>query len=146
MLNMKNLRICALGLLMFASFHTGWAQDRSTNSTINANGPLVIAFYSPTPTGQTSGADDNEALSDFQFYAGPSKRSLAENGIKFQQINTHSFRIHVGARTTTVHPKRGVGYYLIAPGKKPQIEYGVMTDTDLLHVAKRYFGLTTLPK
>lgn len=36
-----------------------------------------------------------------------------------------------------------VGYYLIAPDKKPQIEYGVMTDADLLQLAKRYFGLPT---
>ena len=26
------------------------------------------------------------------------------------------------------------------PGKKPRIEYGVMTNTDLLQVAKDYFG------
>lgn len=36
--------------------------------------------------------------------------------------------------------KEKVGYYLISPGKKPRIEYGVMTDTDLLQVAKDYFG------
>ncbi len=26
------------------------------------------------------------------------------------------------------------------PGKKPRIEYGVMTDADLLQVANDYFG------
>jgi hypothetical protein len=38
------------------------------------------------------------------------------------------------------------GYYLVAYGKKPQIEYGVMTDTDLLDLAKQYFGLANTNK
>jgi hypothetical protein len=34
-----------------------------------------------------------------------------------------------------------VGYYFIAPGKKPRIEYGVVTDIDLLQIATEYFGV-----
>jgi hypothetical protein len=34
------------------------------------------------------------------------------------------------------------GYYFIAHGKKPHVEYGVMTDADLLAAAKQYFGVS----
>jgi hypothetical protein len=33
------------------------------------------------------------------------------------------------------------GYYFIAPGKKPHVEHGVMTDEDLVDVARKYFAL-----
>lgn len=36
-----------------------------------------------------------------------------------------------------------VGYYFISPGKQPRVEYGVMTDDDLLHAAKEHFGTST---
>jgi hypothetical protein len=35
--------------------------------------------------------------------------------------------------------KVGVGYYFIAPGKQPQVEYGVHDDQDILDIARRYF-------
>jgi hypothetical protein len=37
--------------------------------------------------------------------------------------------------------KIGVGYFFIAPGKEPHVEYGVMTDADLLDAARKYFGI-----
>ena len=43
------------------------------------------------------------------------------------------------AVTTFSATKDDVGYYLTVPGKKPHIEYGVMTDADLLQVANEYF-------
>jgi hypothetical protein len=46
-------------------------------------------------------------------------------------------------KLTTFRPgKVGVGYYLVAPGKDPRVEYGVMTDADLLQLAKEYFGIS----
>jgi hypothetical protein len=50
--------------------------------------------------------------------------------------------LHVGKRLITFRPAKGVGYYLVEPGKKPRIEYGVMTDADLLRVANEYFGIS----
>jgi len=34
-----------------------------------------------------------------------------------------------------------VGYYFIAPGKAPHIEYGVLTDVDIVQAAAAYFQL-----
>jgi hypothetical protein len=64
-----------------------------------------------------------------------------EIGVTFQVLYARSFRIRSGTGTTTFRPKADVGYYLVEPGKKPQIEYGVLTDSDLLLIARRYFGL-----
>jgi len=87
-------------------------------------------------------ADSNEALSDFQLYAERVKQPLSELDIDFQQLYVRSFRLHLSGGDIVFRPKSDtVGYYLIAPGKKPHVEYGVMTDADLLMVARRYFGL-----
>jgi hypothetical protein len=48
--------------------------------------------------------------------------------------------IRMGYTITTIPPaKRQVEYYFVAPGKK-HIEYGVLTDVDLLGIAHEYFG------
>ena len=49
--------------------------------------------------------------------------------------------IKVGTATTNFRPVKGVGYYFVASGKKPRVEYGVLTDSDLLHAARNYFAL-----
>lgn len=99
----------------------------------------IIAFCPPTTQPGVTDADASEALSDFQFYAERMKLPLNKAGIEFKVLHARSFRIRLGSETIDFHPKTEIGYYLIAPGKKPLIEYGVMTDSDLLLVAKRYF-------
>ena len=105
-------------------------------------GPTVVAFFEPvTQAKLKKDPDTNEVLADFQLYATNVRGPLKKAGIEFHELYAHSFRLRVGSRLTTFHPvKVDVGYYLIAPGKKPRIEYGVMTDADLLKVAKEYFG------
>ncbi len=105
-------------------------------------GPTVVAFFEPvTPAELEKAPDTNEALADFQFYATHVREPLRKAGIAFHELYAHSFRLRVGKRLTTFQPVNvNVGYYLIAPGKKPRVEYGVMTDGDLLQVANEYFG------
>ena len=106
-------------------------------------GPTVIAFFKPVPSEQVDkDADANEALSDFQLYASRARVPLRNAGIEFHELYTHCFRLRVGNKLTTFRPaKVGVGYYFVAPGKKPRIEYGVMTHADLLQVANAYFAI-----
>jgi len=57
-------------------------------------------------------------------------------------VGERSFQTRTGAKVRTFQTgKAGVGYYFIAPGKEPHVEYGVMTDEDLLVVARKYFGV-----
>jgi len=101
-----------------------------------------VAFFPPVAQTDMNDGETNEALDDFQFYAERSNAQLAKAAVEFHEVFAHSFRVRLGTKTITFHPgKVGVGYYLVAPGKKPCVRYGVMTDTDLLQLADKYFGL-----
>ena len=104
--------------------------------------PTIVAFFPVTQADLKNDPDTNEALADFQFYAANVRKPLHDAGIDFQEIYALSFRVQRGTRTAIFRPgKVKVGYYFVAPGKKPRIEYGVITDTDLLEIAKEYFDL-----
>jgi hypothetical protein len=106
-------------------------------------GPTIVAFFEPVPQAKLDkDPDTNEALADFQLYATNVREPLRKEGIEFHKLYAQSFQLRDGKRLTTFRPaKVKVGYYLVAPGKKPRIEYGVMTDADLLQVAHQYFGV-----
>jgi len=96
----------------------------------------VIAFGPPATRAEVTDAD----ASDSQFDLDRLRQTLDKAGIAFLVVRAHSFRIRLGSETSVFHPKSDVGYYLIAPGKKPLIEYGAITDSDLLRAAKSYFA------
>jgi hypothetical protein len=113
--------------------------------TIAVRGPTIIAFFPPVTQAElekdTSGT--NEALDDFQFYAAKVREPLSKSAIAFHEVYAHSFRITIGRRSTVFRPEKvEVGYYFVVPGKEPRVEYGVMTDADLLQAARDYFGTT----
>ncbi|UWZ86525.1 hypothetical protein [Occallatibacter riparius] len=116
------------------------SQTRQTLTTITIVKPTVIAFFD----GRSNAApEESDALSDFVFYAGQVGPTLQRAGIEFRELDGSFFRVQKGKRTLTFRagPIK-VGYYLIAPGQEPHIEYGVMTDEDLAEVAAGYFGVT----
>lgn len=99
--------------------------------------PAIIAFFPPV-TEQT-----NDALDDFQWYAAHARRPLRDAGIDFHVVYATSFTIEVHEKPPAVFRPGpiGVGYYFVAPGKAPRIEYGVDTDEGIFHVAREYFGI-----
>ena len=109
--------------------------------------PTVVAFSPPETSVELSAdPDTNEALSDFHLYATKVRKPLNDAGIDFKEIYAKSFQVQRGTRITTFRPgKVDVGYYFVAPGKEPRIEYGVLTDADLLQIAKKYFDQTSVP-
>ena len=109
--------------------------------------PTIVAFFVPmTEAEANSGGGDAEALGDFNYYIYKVERRLKRVGIELQQVNGRSFKVRDGTRTSLFETgKIGVGYYFIAPGKEPHVEYGVMTDEDLVDAAKKYFGLAIPP-
>ena len=135
--------ICLAALMAISGNVSGLhAQSPSQIPTIEIQRDTVIAFYNPAPKNVEPDADSDESLSDFQLYAGSVRQPLGKLGIDLKVLYVRSFRLQFGGRNTEFRPRSDTaGYYLIAPGKKPLIEYGVMTDADLLLVAKRYFGL-----
>lgn len=105
--------------------------------------PTILAFFAPVSPilPKKDAADSNEALSDFQFYGRQVLKPLAKIGVDYKEIYASRFVVRLGDTPTTFRPAKGVGYYFVAPGKKPCVEYGVMTDSDLLHAAHNCFGL-----
>jgi hypothetical protein len=110
---------------------------------VDVRGPTVVGFFKPVTQEELEQAPDiNEALADFQLYASRIREPLRKQGIEFDELYAHSFRLRVRNRLISFRPvKVDVGYYFITPGKSPRIEYGVMTDADLLQAAKEYFGI-----
>jgi hypothetical protein len=117
-----------------------WAAPKQ--ATFVVHGPTIVAFFSPvTPKDLKRDPDTNEALADFRFYATRAREAFARAGIDFMEVYAPSFRVSIEGRTTRFTPGPDkVGYYFIAPGKKPRIEYGVATDDDLRQTAAEYFG------
>ena len=54
------------------------------------------------------------------------------------------FEVKVGRRWQTVRPRVSVGYYFIAPGREPEIEFGVEDTGSIVDLARKYFKLPAL--
>jgi len=104
--------------------------------------PTILAFFKPSSHMNDTGSSANDALSDFQVYLNKAKYPLQRSGIDVQEVYARSFKVRVGTTVTTYQTKKsGIGYYLISPGKKARIEYGLTNDTDLIRIADEYFGV-----
>jgi hypothetical protein len=103
------------------------------------SGPTVIAFY---PTSSDLRKDDsNSALFDFQLYTTSARRTLEQDGVDFEVVNTRTFNVVLDGKLARFKPaKAAPGCYFAMPGKKPRIEYGVMNDQDIVRTAAEYFG------
>jgi len=106
--------------------------------------PTVIAFFPfVTQADMSKDPDINDSLGDFQDYAARVRGKLHDVGVDFDEIYASSFLVKSGAKMIAFHPKKTVGYYFVQLGKSPRVEYGVMTDSDILGVATEYFRLAT---
>jgi len=107
-------------------------------------GPTVVAFFTPvTEADLDKNPETNEALADFQVYAARVRGQLEGMGIALEEFYATSFIVRCGAKTMRFRPKSGVGYYFTVPDKSAHVEYGVMTDTDILKIAKDQFHPTS---
>jgi hypothetical protein len=138
---MKRIVLILLFVAMCAC--TGNAQKTSKPVTIFViHHPTIIAFFPITQAEADSGEDNAEALDDFNYYIFKVDKRLQRAGISIQITNALSFQIQTEKKLVTFRPKKtDLGYYFIAPGKEPHIEYNVMTDDDILDAARKYFGL-----
>lgn len=136
-----------IGILLFIAVYVGVgdSQESSAGSqpVFVIHGPTIVAFFAlATEKGKENDPNVNEALSDFQLYYSQASAPLQKAGVDFPNTNTLSFRICIGKKVQRYRmSKIGVGYFFIAPHKEPHIEYGVMTDADLLDAARKYFGI-----
>jgi hypothetical protein len=137
-------RIAWIFLFVAVCAGTGNAQKAAKPVPVFAiHGPTIIAFFRHvTDKEMESDPDTNEVLSDFQLYYSQASAPLRKAGINFPGTDTLTFKIRIGKEVRRYRMgKIGVGYFFIAPGKEPHIEYGVRTDADLLDAARKYFGI-----
>jgi len=105
--------------------------------------PTIVAFFGPLTDEDRDDPDTSDLLDDFRDCASKVRGPLKKAGVDFHESYAESFVIRVDGKSVYFHvPKDDeAGYYFIAPGKKPHIEHGVMTDEDILSVAHKYFGI-----
>jgi hypothetical protein len=133
-------RLAGPVLLFLICCATGASQTASPTSFAIAR-PTVIAFFPPmTDAELDKNPDMNEVLSDFQLYASRAGPRLKKAGIDFEVASAVKFKVRDGRVVRTFKTgKVGVGYYFVAPGKLPHVEYGVHDDLDILDIARKYF-------
>ncbi|HXE08525.1 MAG TPA: hypothetical protein VN612_11545 [Acidobacteriaceae bacterium] len=102
--------------------------------------PTIIAFFSLKP-GDLQDPDIRDSYRDFQRYVASAKQQLERHGVKVEQAISTSFSVKLGTHTMRFTPvRRQCGYYFLAPGRQPQVAYGVISDDDIVRGAQRYFG------
>lgn len=104
--------------------------------------PMIVAFFPPVTEAELQrDPSTNETLADFQEYAHRVQEPLRQRGIEFHEVYANRFGLRREKTVVVFTPgKVRVGYYFIAPTKKPRIEYGVKTDDGLLQLTDEYFG------
>jgi hypothetical protein len=111
--------------------------------TFTVERPTILAFFPPvTDADLEKNPDTNEVLGDFQLYAARVGPPLKEAGIDFEVVSAVKFRVKNGAHVRTFRAgKIAIGYYFVAPGKEPHVQFGVMTDDEILELASKYFRI-----
>jgi hypothetical protein len=136
--------IAAAALLMFASLAVAAppakAPAASPTPAFIVKQPTIIAFFSLKP-GDLSDPDTKESYNEFRRYVSAARLRLARHGVKVEQAVAASFAVQLGTAKMRFTPvRRQCGYYFLAPGRQPQVAYGVISDDDIVRGAQRYFG------
>jgi hypothetical protein len=137
-------RLCLLATSFILLLPAGSLSLRASIETplFDIHQPTVLAFFRPTSHADESGSRANDTLSDFQVYLRKASAPLGQAGIEVHDVYARSFQVRERMKTTTFQTKKiGIGYYLVSPGKKPRVEYGLMSDSDLIRVASEYFDM-----
>lgn len=113
---------------------------------ITVSGPTLIAFFAPVTQEEIDKNDEtSEVLSDFQWHLREVKQKLQKAGISVHELYALKFEVVTGNKKKVFKPgKIDVGYYFVKPGKSPKVEYGVMSNIDIVDTAGEYFGLKQL--
>jgi hypothetical protein len=122
------------------------AYSAEKTPVINVSGPTLIAFFAPVTQEEVDKNDEtSEALSDFQWHLREVKPKLQKAGISVHEVYSRKFEVKTGNKMKVFKPgKIDVGYYFVKPGKAPKVEYGVMSNGDIVDASGEYFGLKQL--
>jgi len=140
---MRRLYLLAAILILLLPVRSPALRGSIETPEFDISRPTILAFFKPTSHMNETGSSANDALSDFQSYLSKANEPLGRAGIDIHEVYARSFKVNIGTTTTVFKTgKIGIGYYMITPGKKPRVEYGLMSDADLIRVASEYFEVT----
>jgi hypothetical protein len=138
---MGTFRRLWLVLHLGALIATG-AEQQQTKFVITK--PTLISFFLEYTDKQVE-EEGSEALADFVFYLPYAEDKLRGAGVEVHAVfKVRSFEVKVGRRWRTVRPRVSVGYYFIAPGREPEIDFGVEDTGSIIDLARKYFKLPAL--
>lgn len=140
---MLSAGLLLFGLVPIAAGQSPPVQILIPAKTYAVEGPTIVAFFRHvTDAEMDKNPDINEALGDFQLYATQAAPKLRALGVDFKVASATRFKLRIGKQVRDFRAgKADVGYYFIAPGKGPHVQYGVMTDVDLVDAARAYFNI-----
>jgi len=120
------------------------AAEQQTRFVIT--GPTLISFFLNYTDDEILAEGGDEALNDFVFYLPAAEDQLRRAGVQVHAVfKLKSFQVKMGSRWRTVQPRaQDVGYYFIAPGREPRLEFGVEDSETIVDSAREYFRLKTL--
>jgi len=111
------------------------AGEETRLAPVVVSGPTVIAFFMAGRSKELNSA----ARADFERYAARAAPALREAGIDFHELYPkRSIEIQTQGHTRILKPPFGAGYYFLTADGESKIEYGIKTDTELLHHARQY--------
>jgi len=108
---------------------------------VAVTGPTLVGFFPPVTEAQTA-ADEELAttLDDFGWHLAEATASLRAQGFAVEARFTDTLWLRAGAeRWKFVPPDSArIGYYLVAPGRAPNVRYHVHADAELIELGAAY--------
>ncbi len=139
---MKLVRLLFLALIVLPMLLPAQSPPAGKLPVIVIHRRTIIAFFVGANEAREIDANGNESLSDFQLYAYQAKGPLKKMKVDLLDATAPAFNIQTGSKIVAFHPAQKIGYYFVAPGQYPRVEYGVHTDDQLIEIASQYFAVT----
>jgi hypothetical protein len=142
---MRQRDAIVLAVFFFCAICTANSRTADDPPIVDANPPVIVAFFAPFTLDDQSDPGTVETWSDFSLYARQAQAGLSDSDIHLEIVRADSFRLRAGSKVLLIQPKKACGYYLATAGKPGKLLYGVMTADDLLLLASRYFHKSSEP-
>ncbi len=139
---MKLVRLLLLALIALPLLLPAQSPPAGKLPLIVIHRRTIVAFFVGANEAREIDANGNESLSDFQLYAYQAKGPLKKMKVDLLDTTSAAFSVQTGTKIVAFHPAQQIGYYFIAPGQEPRVEYGVRTDDQLIEIASQYFSVT----
>lgn len=109
--------------------------------TVAITRPTLIGFFPPLTSARLSDSVFARSLSTFQAGLAHLRPTFERAGVAVYEQYTDTVVVSEAGRGLQIYvpPAEGVGYYLAAPGRDPDIVQGLRSETEIQEAVWRYF-------